>query len=56
MTAEEIGGLVRTVAAFAGGYFVSKGLIDNATMISIAGALGTLAVAAWSVISKRKAA
>lgn len=56
MTAEELGGLIRTVVAFAGGYFVSKGVIDNATLLSIAGAVSTLAVAGWSVWAKRKAA
>ena len=56
MNAEQVGGIVRTILAGIGGVAVSKGLIDDATMLSIAGALGTIAVAVWSVIAKRRAA
>lgn len=57
MTSEEFGGVIRTVLAFGGGYFVSQGYIDNATMLAVVGALVTLATAGWSVwVKKRKAA
>lgn len=54
MKPEEIGGLIRTIGAFAGGVLVSRGIIDQGTMMSIVGALATLAVAGWSIASKRK--
>jgi hypothetical protein len=54
MSGEEVSGVVRAVVAFFGGFLVSKGLIDSATLMAVAGALATLAAAAWSVYSKRK--
>ena len=54
MTADQIWGIVRTILAAAGGYAVAKGYIDNATLTAVLGALGTLFVAGWSVISKTK--
>ena len=54
MTAEQIWGIVRTILAAAGGWVVAKGYIDNATMTSIIGALGTIFIAGWSVWSKKK--
>ena len=48
MTPEQVGGLVRTVLLAGGMYVVGKGYIDNATMNSIVGALGTIAIALWS--------
>ncbi len=53
MTGEQVWGIVRTILAAAGGYVVAKGYIDNGTMTSIIGALGTLFVAGWSVWSKK---
>lgn len=52
MDANTIGGVVRTTVAAICGYFVSKGL-DASTGTAIAGAAGTLAVAVWSVMSKK---
>jgi hypothetical protein len=54
MTAEQVWGIVRTILAAGGGYIVAKGWIDNATMTSIIGAIGTLFIAGWSVWSKKK--
>lgn len=48
MNADQIGGIVRAVLAAAGGYFVAKGVVDAATMTTIAGALATIIAAAWS--------
>jgi hypothetical protein len=55
MTHEQVGGIVRAVVAAAGGYFVGQGLIDAQTMMTIGGAVTTLAVAGWSIWSKRSA-
>lgn len=53
MIGEQIAGVVRAIAAATGGYFVGKGLIDAETATAIGGAVTTLAVAAWSIWSKR---
>lgn len=55
MTSAEIGGIVRTVAAFGFGFLVNKGLIDGETATALAGAVATIAVALWSIRSKRAA-
>ena len=53
MNGEQIGGIVRTVLAAAGGYFAAKGYLDAATWQTIAGAVATVIVAVWSVKSKK---
>lgn len=53
MDANTIGGVVRTILAAIGGYFVGKGVLDASTSTAIAGAGGTIAVAIWSVLSKK---
>ena len=53
MTGEQIWGVVRTVLAAGGGYIVAKGYIDNATMTSLIGAVGTIFVAGWSIWAKK---
>lgn len=53
MNSDQIGGIVRAIVSAVGGYFVGKGLVDSATMTTIAGAVATLAVAVWSVIAKK---
>ena len=55
MTSTEIGGIVRTLAAAGFGVLVGKGIINAETAAALAGAVGTIAVAIWSVWSKRKA-
>lgn len=55
MTGEQIWGVVRTVLAAVGGYFVSKGVVDGAFVDAILGGAGTLFVAVWSFIAKKKA-
>ena len=54
MTHEQVGGIVRALVAAVGGYFVGQGLIDAQTMMTIGGAITTLAVAVWSIYSKKK--
>ncbi len=56
MNGEQIAGIVRALVAAAGGYFVGQGYIDAETATTVGGAIVTLAVAAWSVWSKKKAA
>ena len=51
--AENIGGIVRAIISAIGGYFVGKGIVDSATMTSIAGAIATLTAAIWSVVAKK---
>lgn len=55
MTSEQIAGILRTILAAGGGYLVSRGWLDNATMMAIVGALVTLATAGWSVWAKKPA-
>lgn len=55
MTKEEIGGIVRTLASTGFGILVGKGLLDAETAMALAGAAGTIAMAVWSVWSKRRA-
>ena len=54
MTTDQVGGIVRALVAAAGGYFVGQGLVDAQTMMTIGGAITTLAVAIWSIYSKKK--
>lgn len=53
MTSDQIAGIVRALVAALGGYFVGQGLVDAETVTTIGGALATLAVAGWSIYSKR---
>jgi ABC-type proline/glycine betaine transport system permease subunit len=55
MTSTEVAGVVRTIAAAGFGILVGKGIIDAETAAALAGAVGTIAIAVWSVWSKRKA-
>lgn len=53
MTKEQVGGIIRTLAAAGFGYLAGKGLIDGGTVEALAGAVATLGVAIWSVLAKR---
>lgn len=55
MTKEQVFGIVRTVAAAGFGYLAGKGYFDGATAEALAGAVATIGVAVWSVLSKRPA-
>lgn len=55
MNKNEVYGVVRTILAAAGGVLVGKGYIDSETAVALAGAIATIAAAAWSVKSKRVA-
>lgn len=56
MNKDQIFGIIRTVAAAVFGFLAGKGYLDGATVEALAGAVATLAVAAWSVLSKKEAA
>lgn len=53
MNMDQVAGVLRTILAAGGGYFVAKGYVDNATMMSIVGAVVTIVTAGWSVWAKR---
>lgn len=55
MTSEQIGGVIRAILTFLAGLAVAKGWVDNATALTIVGALVTIATAAWSVFTNRPA-
>jgi len=54
MNAEQFAGIVRAIVAAVGGYLVGKGLADAETVAAVSGAVATIAVAVWSVLSKKK--
>ena len=54
MSKEQVFGIVRTFAAAGFGYLAGKGYLDGATVESLAGAVATIAVAMWSVLSKKQ--
>jgi len=53
MNRDQLFGIVRTVAAAGFGFLAGKGVVDGATAEALAGAVATIAVAVWSVISKK---
>jgi hypothetical protein len=53
---DQILGLVRHILTFGGGFVVAKGLVDEATLTEVVGALMTVIGSVWSVASKNKAA
>ena len=56
MKKDQLYGIVRTLAAAGFGYLAGKGLIDGATAETLAGAIATIGVAIWSVMSKKPTA
>lgn len=54
MTKNELYGVVRTILAALGGFAAARGWVDSETAVSLAGAGATIAVAVWSIQSKRK--
>jgi hypothetical protein len=53
MTKEMILGVARAVLAAGGGYLVARGVIDNGTLETVLGALGTIFAAGWSIWAKK---
>jgi hypothetical protein len=56
MNKEQIFGIVRTVAAAGFGFLAGKGYLDGASVEALAGAVATIGVAIWSVLSKKQPA
>lgn len=56
MSGEQVWGVVRTILAAVGGYFATKGVVDGALVDAIVGGVGTIFVAVWSFVSKKKEA
>lgn len=54
MNKEQIFGIVRTVAAAGFGFLAGKGYLDGASVEALAGAVATIGVAIWSVLSKKQ--
>lgn len=52
MNKDQVFGIVRTLAAAGFGYLAGKGYLDGATVEALAGAVATIGVAIWSVVSK----
>ena len=48
--------VVRTIAAAGFGFLAGKGYLDGATAEALAGAVATIGVAVWSVLSKKQPA
>lgn len=55
MDGNQVWGIVRTLLAAGAGYFVAKGYVDSDTVNTVIGGAGTIFVAVWSVMSKKKA-
>jgi len=53
MSATQVAGIVRAIAAALGGYFVGQGVIDADLANQVAGAAAVIASAIWSVAAKR---
>lgn len=54
-TGDKVWGVLRTVLAAGAGYFVAKGVVDDATVNSILTGSGVVFIAVWSWLSKPKA-
>ena len=55
MDSAQFGGIARAVLAALGGYLVGQGMVDQATVEQVGGAIAVIATAVWSWYSKRKA-
>lgn len=53
MNKDQLFGIIRTVAAAGFGFLAGKGHIDGVTAEALAGAVATIGVAIWSVVSKK---
>ena len=53
MNAEQLGGIVRAILSAVGGYFVTKGMIDQSTLTAVLGAIMPIVAAVWSVWLKK---
>lgn len=56
MNMDMVLGVVRHVLTFGGGLLVTKGVIDETTMLSVVGAVVTIVGAVWSMLDKKEPA
>jgi len=56
MNKEQVLGVVRHILTFGGGIVVSRGMLDEATMTAVVGAVITIGGALWSILAPEKAA
>lgn len=54
MNKDQVIGIVRHALTFLGGIIVTKGLIEESTLLEIVGSISTLIGAVWSIIEKTK--
>lgn len=54
MNKDQVIGIVRHALTFLGGIIVTKGLIEESTLMEIVGSISTLIGAVWSIIEKTK--
>ena len=54
MKKEQVLGIIRHVLTFGGGYFVARGWVDEATMVSLTGAAITIIGTIWSIAAPEK--
>lgn len=55
MTSDQVGGLIRSILLFIGGWAVTQGWLDNGTMVAVVGGIVTVLTAVWSLWSNRAA-
>ena len=55
MTSDQVGGLIRSILLFVGGWLVTQGWLDTVTMTTIVGGVATVVAALWSLWSNRAA-
>lgn len=55
MSKEQVLGVIRHVLTFAGGFFVTKGLVDDGLLVELVGGIITVVGGIWSVIAKKTA-
>ena len=53
MNKDKLFGIIRTIAAAGFGFLAGKGYIDGVAVEALAGAVATIGVAIWSVVSKK---
>jgi energy-converting hydrogenase Eha subunit C len=53
MNKDQVFGIVRTVVAAVAGFLAGKGYLDASMVEALSGAIATIAVAVWSVTSKK---
>jgi hypothetical protein len=56
LSKEQIFGIIRHTLTFVGGVLIMKGLVDEATLTELTGAVLTLVGGIWSVVEKNKPA